>query len=55
MVNASDRNDGGPGLKPGRSRVVIFGMKTSGRRLTLLNSAAVCVELCDTLIGMPRT
>ena len=55
MVNASDRNDGGPGLTPGASRLVIFGMKTSGRRLTLLNCAAGCVVLSVTHIDMPYT
>ena len=55
MVSASDRNDVGPGLILGRSRLVIFGMKTSGRKLPLLNCAAGCVLLCVTHGDMPRT
>ena len=55
MFSASDRNDGGPGLILGSSRLVIFGMNTSGLRLTLLNCAAGCVVLRVTHIEMPRT
>ena len=45
MVSASDRNNGGPGLIHGRIRFVIFGIKTSGRRLTLLNCAVGNVSM----------
>ena len=44
MVSDSDWNDCGPGLIPGRGRFVIYGIKTNGRRLSLLNCAADCVE-----------
>ena len=55
MVSASDRNDGGPGLIPGRIRFVIFGIKTSGQRLTLLTCAVGYVLLCITHIDMRLT
>ena len=55
MVRASDRNDGGQGLIPGRSRLVTYRTKTSGRRLTSLNCAAGCVVVCVTHIDMPHT
>ena len=43
VVSASGRNDGGPCLLPGRSRLVIFGMKTRVRIETDI------VELCGWL------
>ena len=55
MVSASNQNDSGLGLIPEHSRLVIFDIKTSGRKLALLTCAAGCVVLCVTHNDMPRT
>ncbi len=55
MVSTSDWNAGGPVLIPGRSRLVILGVKkNSGRRLTLLNCVADHVMLCVTHFCLVR-
>jgi len=49
------RKAGDPGLIPGCSGRVIFGVDTHGQKLTLLNCAVGRVVLSVTHIDMPRT
>ena len=49
------RKAGDPGLIPGRSGRVIFGVNTHGQRLTLLTCAVGRIVLSVTHIDMPCT